>query len=158
MPTLPVGWVYEGWVVDNNLDQPISTGTFSDENGPDSDGAGPAAGLGPALLFPGQDFINPARNLSENHTAVISVEPVPDNSPAPFTLKPLLVPIVDSFGSQTMNNNAVASNPFGQIIISGGGPPSSVQPVPGLGFWGIILLCLLAMTIVHSKFNATKID
>ncbi|VAW46683.1 hypothetical protein MNBD_GAMMA02-1848 [hydrothermal vent metagenome] len=159
LPTLPAGWVYEGWVVDNSLDQPISTGTFSDENGPDSDGAGAAAGLGPALLFPGQDFINPARDLSENHTAVISIEPVPDNSPAPFTLKPLLVPIVDNFGSQAMNNNAVATNPFGQVSVNGSGPgPGSVQSVPTLGFWGMLLLCLLAMAIVHSKFNTTKID
>ncbi len=159
LPTLPAGWVYEGWVVDNNLALPISTGTFSDANGPDSDGAGPAAGPGPAFLFPGQDFINPARDLAMDHTAVISVEPVPDNSPAPFTLKPLLRPIANNFGLQLMNNDALATNPFGQVSVNGGGPgPGSVQAVPTLGFWGMLLLCLLAMAIVHSKFNTTKID
>ncbi len=152
LPTLPTGWVYEGWVVDDTSGVPISTGIFSDENGPDSDGAGPAAGLGSPFLFPGQDFINPARNLSMNHTAVISVEPVPDNSPDPFTLKPLLLPIADNFGVQLMINNALASNPFGQVVINGGSSPS-VESVPGFGLFGLFMLVFLAMFIAIRKLN-----
>ncbi len=157
LPSLPLGWVYEGWVIDEVLNTPISTGTFSDENGPDSDGAGPAAGLGSPFLFPGQDFINPQRDLSVNHTAVISVEPVPDNSPLPFTLKPLLLPIADNFGSQLMNNNALATNPFGQVSINGGNPVRA-QSVPTIGLLGLALLSLLAMTVAYRKLNKIRID
>lgn len=154
LPTLPSGWVYEGWVVDESVSLPISTGTFTDEGGPDSDGAGPAAGLGLALLFPGQDFINPSRDLSMNHTAVISVEPVPDNAPTPFTLKPLIVLIVDSSGSQLMINNALASNPLGQVnILVGGTVPENVQSVPTLSIGSMVLLVLLL--IVYVRFKAS---
>ncbi|MBW2465121.1 MAG: anti-sigma factor, partial [Deltaproteobacteria bacterium] len=81
LPALPEGWTYEGWVV--GADGPVSTGTFTAADMADSDGAGPAAGDGDAPPFPGQDFIDPAKDLADSHVAVISVEPVPDNSPAP---------------------------------------------------------------------------
>jgi hypothetical protein len=87
LPVLPTGWAYEGWVVGDN--GPISTGTFTDVAAADSDGAGPAAGPNGAPPFPGQDFVDPAMNLV-GKTIVISVEPQPDNSPAPFALKPLV--------------------------------------------------------------------
>ena len=49
---------------------------------------------------------------------VISVEPDPDNSPMPFTLKPL-VDVVDANASvhttQMMDNNATATNPTGTV-------------------------------------------
>lgn len=90
LPALPAGWVYEGWVVVNG--QPVSTGRFSRADMADSDGPGAAAGPLGAPPFPGQDFVNPGRNLPGG-AAVISVEPEPDNSPAPFTLKPLAGPI-----------------------------------------------------------------
>lgn len=157
LPTLPTGWVYEGWVVENNLNTSISTGTFTDENGPDSDGAGVDAGLGSPFLFPGQDFINPARDLSENYSAVISIEPVPDNSPAPFTLKPLLLPIANTFGRQLMDNNALATNPFGQIIINTR-PVPSIQPVPALSFFWILLLNLISLFVVYRKLNRIQTD
>lgn len=86
LPQLPAGWVYEGWVVVNG--SPVSTGRFSSTTMSDADGAGPTAGPLGAPPFPGQDFINPPRALPGG-SAVISVEPFPDNSPAPFTLKPL---------------------------------------------------------------------
>ncbi len=152
LPALPAGWVYEGWVVDTSNGEAISTGTFSGPDGPDSDGAGSAAGLGPALPFPGQDFINPPRDLSNNHRAVVSVEPVPDNLPTPFTLKPLLLPIADQFGTQLMNNNAIQSNPSGQVSLSrgtGAGP----QAVPGLGWVSMLLLAGMALVIASRRIK-----
>lgn len=153
LPTLPTGWTYEGWVIDNNANLPISTGTFTDENAPDSDGAGPDAGPSSGFLFPGQDYINPARDLSINHTAVISVEPVPDNSPSPFTLKPLALQIAGDFGTQTMNNNAILTNPFGQVRVIAAGEPAIVQTVPTLEWWSILLIGFLFILIVYLRFN-----
>ncbi len=91
LPELPDGWAYEGWVVGDN--GPVSTGRFTDVAAPDNDGAGAAAGPLGGPPFPGQDFIDPAMSLLGN-TVVISVEPEPDNSPAPFDFKPL-VDVVD---------------------------------------------------------------
>jgi len=148
LPTLPVGWVYEGWVVDESVSLPISIGTFSDENSVDSDGAGPTAGLDESpYLVPGQDFVVPPRNLSINHTAVISVEPVPDNSSAPFTLMPLQLSIGSTANSQLMNNNALATNPFGQVSVSGGGQPANVESVPTTGYFATFLLFFLSMLL-----------
>ncbi len=91
LPTLPPGWVYEGWAVINGT--PVTTGRFTSATGADASArfSGPQAGP----PFPGEDFLVNApsgltfpTNLSGG-MAVISVEPVPDDSPAPFTLKPL---------------------------------------------------------------------
>lgn len=91
LPTLPAGWAYEGWaVIDGN---PVSTGTFTDVSGQDDSAIFSGAGGPP---FPGEDFLNNAPSgLSfptdlSGGTAVISIEPVPDNSTAPFVLKPLV--------------------------------------------------------------------
>ncbi|WP_347922297.1 anti-sigma factor [Pontimicrobium sp. SW4] len=95
LPVLPEGWKYEGWVVMNGM--PISTGTFTDvsdfdDNATSSSFKG-AAGNGPA--YPGEDYLqNAPAGLNfptdlRGATIVISVEPSPDNSLAPFTLKPL---------------------------------------------------------------------
>ena len=91
LPTLPAGWKYEGWAVINGV--PVSTGTFTSVNAADDRKlfSGPLAGP----PFPGEDFIVAAptgltfpTNLAGG-TAVISIEPSPDDSPLPFTLKPL---------------------------------------------------------------------
>lgn len=127
LPELPDGWVYEGWVV--GADGPVSTGRFATASGEDSDGAGPDAGpeLGPG--FPGQDFVDPARDLTAGYVAVISVEPEPDNSPAPFVLKPLIDRVIDDVGEgvlQPMSFNPTPA-PAGkavlleEIVIPGGG-------------------------------------
>ncbi len=92
LPSLPDGWVYEGWVVTS--DGPVSTGRFLEPTGEDSDGAGPSAGPNMTPPFPGQDFISPATDLLGT-TVVISVEPQPDNSAAPFAIKPLIDPSVE---------------------------------------------------------------
>lgn len=92
LPTLPEGWAYEGWVVIAGT--PVSTGLFSSAEG--ADASAPFSGTAGGPPFPGEDFLNNAPSgLSfptsiTSGTAVISVEPVPDNSPAPFALKPLV--------------------------------------------------------------------
>lgn len=95
LPVLSEGWTYEGWVVFDGT--PVSTGTFTsldtaDDNAATSTFKGDV-GNGPA--FPGEDFIqNAPAGLTfptdlKGRTVVISVEPSPDNSAEPFTLKPL---------------------------------------------------------------------
>lgn len=91
LPALPSAWKYEGWVVINGV--PVSTGTFSSAMGADSFGG--FSGNNGAPPFPGEDFlVNAPAGLNfpvdvRGGTVVISVEPVPDNSAAPFAIKPL---------------------------------------------------------------------
>lgn len=113
LPPLPTGWTYEGWVVGS--EGPVSTGTFLSGTGPDSDGPGAAAGPDAAPPFPGQDFINPPMSL-EGAAVVISVEPTPDNSPAPFFLKPLVNGNAMNLGAgvlQSMTNQVESNYPTG---------------------------------------------
>jgi hypothetical protein len=92
LPALPEGWIYEGWAVIDG--QPVSTGTFSEANMADSDAS--FSGMEMAPPYPGEDFVGNAPNGLSFPTdltggmAVISVEPVPDNSSAPFAIKPLV--------------------------------------------------------------------
>ena len=121
LPTLPAGWQYEGWAVVNGT--PVSTGTFTSVTGADdaSTYSGTAA-AGPP--FPGEDLLMNApagltfpTDLSGN-VVVISVEPVPDNSAAPFLLKPLVGMVPANAADHTlygMNNNATATNPTGSV-------------------------------------------
>jgi hypothetical protein len=95
LPTLPSGWIYEGWVLINST--PVTTGTFLSVSG--SDNSAPYSGTSSGPPFPGEDFIGNApsgltfpTNLS-GKLVVISIEPTPDNSPAPFALKPLLASV-----------------------------------------------------------------
>ncbi len=112
LPALPEGWIYEGWAVAGG--EVISTGTFSGGAEVDSDGAGPDAGPDGAPPFPGQDFIDPAVDLIGGRI-VISVEPVPDDSPSPFVLKPLTDDVEDVGAGvpQDMTNQALANAPTG---------------------------------------------
>lgn len=91
LPTLPAGWIFEGWAVIEGT--PVTTGTFSSETGADNEA--PYSGTEPGPPFPGEDFINDApagltfpTDLSGD-VIVVTIEPVPDNSDGPFTLKPL---------------------------------------------------------------------
>ncbi len=113
LPELPEGWTYEGWVVVDGM--PISTGTFDYADEADSDGAGPDAGPDGAPPFPGQDFIDPALPLLGG-LAVISVEPVPDTSAAPFAIKPLVDMEIEDAMSQGMDLNQ-ASLPTGTASV-----------------------------------------
>jgi len=114
LPTLPAGWAYEGWVVGD--DGPMSTGRFTSVDAADDDGAGATSGADGFPPFPGQDLIDPAVVLI-GHAAVISVEPDPDDSPAPFALKPLIDMDIEDVGigvSQDMANQS-ANNPTGTV-------------------------------------------
>jgi hypothetical protein len=115
LPALPNGWEYEGWVV--GPDGPITTGKFTDVADFDSDAGGPTAGPDPTPPFPGQDYIMPPISLI-GFAAVITVEPYPDNSTDPFTLKPLVDGNIEDVGIgvlQGMGNNA-ASFPTGSAM------------------------------------------
>ena len=93
LPTLPAGWAYEGWVVGDA--GPLTTGTFTSfDMADDSSPFSGTSQAGPPV--PGEDFFNNAPTGEtfpldlRNRTIVISVEPVPDDSDAPFAMKPLL--------------------------------------------------------------------
>ena len=95
LPELPAGWKYEGWVVVEGIG-PVTTGTFTSfTTADDSNGfSGTENNAGPPV--PGEDFfLNAPTGFTfpldvRGRTAVISIEPYPDNSPAPFTMKPLV--------------------------------------------------------------------
>lgn len=118
LPILPEGWKYEGWAVINGI--PVTTGTFTKVSGID-DFKGYSGALG-TPPFPGEDFILNAptgvtfpTDLS-GKTAVISIEPFPDNSNKPFLLKPLVATIPAAAVDHTvytMSNNATATTPTG---------------------------------------------
>ena len=92
LPMLPTGWAYEGWAVIGGT--PVTTGRFTATDAEDL--SAPFSGTEPGPPFPGEDFLeNAPTGLTfptdlAGATAVISIEPEPDDSSAPFTLKPLL--------------------------------------------------------------------
>ena len=119
LPTLNAGWKYEGWVVIDGT--PITTGTFTQLNAADEAAPYSGAVLGPA--FPGEDFLtNAPTGLTfptdlRGKTVVVSIEPFPDNSPDPFTLKPLasMIPSTLSGNPESIANNVSASFPSGTV-------------------------------------------
>ena len=121
LPVLPEGWVYEGWAVINGT--PVTSGRFTDVMAADFSAPFSSTDAGPP--FPGEDYINNAptgltfpTDLAGG-TAVISIEPEPDDSSAPFTLKPL-VQAIDAAATDhvtySMGNNA-ANFPTGSAAI-----------------------------------------
>jgi hypothetical protein len=115
LPMLPSGWEYEGWAVINGIK--VSTGKFTDPSMPDRSDiySGPLAGP----PFPGEDFLQNApaglvfpTNL-QNAMIVITIEPVPDNSPDPFFVKPL---------SATVPSDAMEGTPYSLMNNSGMNP------------------------------------
>ncbi len=122
LPALPAGWRYEGWAVVDG--RPISTGTFTSASGADSFSGFSGPNAGPP--FPGEDLLMGApagvtfpTNLV-GAPIVISVEPSPDDSPAPFTMKPLVGTAPAGTAAETpvaMNNNAAASSPTMMVQI-----------------------------------------
>ena len=120
LPTLPAGWAYEGWAVIDGT--PVSTGTFTDPSA--ADAAAIYSGTMGGPNYPGEDFVaNAPAGLTfpldlSGRTVVISVEPSPDNSAAPFLLKPLVAGVATDALDHTpyqMNNNAAATNPTGVV-------------------------------------------
>lgn len=126
LPTLPTGWKYEGWVVAGGI--PITTGTFTNVAATDDDD--PFSGSEPLAMpngtdgfFPGEDFLLAAPSGVtfpldvRGKTAVISIEPDPDNSTSPFTLKPLVgtAGMMTAPALSTMMSNVSASFPTGTV-------------------------------------------
>lgn len=91
LPTLPMGWIYEGWAVIKGI--PVTTGKFMEEDMADM--AAPFSGPMQGPPFPGEDFVMnaPAGLLFPTDLSgdkiVVTIEPSPDNDPKPFFLKPL---------------------------------------------------------------------
>lgn len=120
LPTLPSGWKYEGWAVIDGV--PVTTGKFTSVSS--ADDSAPFSGNQAGPPFPGEDFLmNAPAGVTfptdlAGKTVVISVEPEPDNSAAPFLLKPLvgMVPTgADDHTLYDMSNNSQATNPTGNV-------------------------------------------
>ena len=98
LPTLPEGWIYEGWGVTQGT--PLSSGRFMSVTGADDSAtfSGPTAGP----PFPGEDFLTnlpgavtlPIDFADGASLVVVSIEPylngVDPTGPAPFSIKPLI--------------------------------------------------------------------
>ena len=123
LPMLPAGWEYEGWAVIGGA--PVSTGRFNTSTGVDLEAVFSGALSGPP--FPGEDFLfNPPDGLTfpvdlAGGVAVISVEPAPDDSAAPFTLKPLVGAIPEDATDHTVYalENQAGGFPSGTARIMG---------------------------------------
>jgi hypothetical protein len=122
LPALADGWKYEGWVVVDGTG-PLTTGTFTTFGAVDSSNefSGTENNVGPPI--PGEDFFNSAPAGFtfpldvRGRTIVISVEPSPDNSSAPFLLKPLVGTAGTATAPTTNNFNLNASSfPTGTIV------------------------------------------
>lgn len=123
LPTLPEGWTYEGWSVIDGT--PVTTGKFTALDA--ADASVPYSGTMQGPPFPGEDFLNNApAGLSfpvdlSGSKVVISVEPVPDNSSAPFLLKPLLGDVPSAAMDHTaymMGNISQDTNPTGSAKLA----------------------------------------
>lgn len=110
------GWRYEGWIVVDGT--PLSTGTFTSFDAVDSGNlfSGTENNDGPPI--PGEDFLlNAPDGITfpldlRGKTTVISLEPYPDNSAAPFAIKPLLSAIATDAAT------APTTHDFGQNLSS----------------------------------------
>ncbi len=121
LPGLPASFEYEGWVIFDGM--PVSTGKFSDVAAADS--GNPYSGPNPGKPFPGEDFLQNApdgltfpTDIRGNGVA-ISIEPVPDDSPGPFALKPLIGGIpgdAEALVNHQLDNQA-AGFPTGSAVI-----------------------------------------
>lgn len=119
LPELPQGWQYEGWAVVEGT--PISTGRFTALDMADL--GAPHSGKLPGPMVPGEDLLlNAPEGLTfpadlRGQRIVVSVEPEPDDSERPFTLKPLIADVaVDAAAAQSMPiANAVESLPTASI-------------------------------------------
>ena len=106
LPELPEGWTYEGWLVIDGV--AVSTGRFTDPGAAD-DFAGYSGDQG-FPPFPGEDFVTNAPEGLEfptdltQATVVISVEPDPDDSPAPFSIKPLISEVPDGIADHVVQS------------------------------------------------------
>lgn len=88
------GWIYEGWVIGDS--GPLSTGRFLNFGDRDDFTGFSGAEFNQGPPIPGEDFFLNAPTGEtfpldvRGRMVVISLEPVPDDSPAPFAIKPLV--------------------------------------------------------------------
>ena len=116
LPDLPEGWVYEGWAVVDGVVH--STGTFTSVSGADSDGAGPGAGTDAAGPAYQAKTLLTLRLFSPQALLLISVEPVPDNSTDPFSIKPLTGAVAaDDTGELVDMSQNLGSLPSGTVSL-----------------------------------------
>ncbi len=101
IPALSPGWVYEGWVVLGG--QAVTTGQFSKAN--EADRFNGYSGEGGVPAVPGEDFVrNAPAGLKfpisvANSKVFITVEPISDGDPKPFSLAPLTASIPATIGA-----------------------------------------------------------
>lgn len=131
LATLPAGWNYEGWIVVNGT--PFSTGTFLSPSGADANAGSPLYSPAGGPPFPGEDLLTGAPTGSTfpvdlttagtggGATVVISIEPSPDDSAMPFTLKPLVkqVPTGTAVGAVVPMDNMASTLPTGTATLAG---------------------------------------
>ncbi len=136
LPTLPAGWKYEGWAVINGM--PVTSGKFTMVDAADESAPFSGAMAGPP--FPGEDYLmNAPSGLTfptdlSGGTAVISIEPDPDNSPAPFLLKPLAAAIPNP----AMDHETYALNQNLGSLPTGTADRSAVVPVELSSFSAVV--------------------
>lgn len=119
LPDLPEGWEYEGWAVVDGT--PISTGRFTSVDMADL--AAPHSGPSPGPMVPGEDLLlNAPEGLTfpadlRGQRIVVSIEPEPDDSERPFTLKPLIADVAENAAAaQSMPiENAIESLPTATV-------------------------------------------
>ncbi|MGH1493521.1 MAG: hypothetical protein ACRBK7_29675 [Acidimicrobiales bacterium] len=121
LPDLPPGWEYEGWAVIDGT--PVTTGKFTTATGPD--GFNGFSGDQPTPPFPGEDFLfNPPAGLTfpldlRGETIAITVEPSPDDSPAPFPIEPLFGRVPNQLDDHELAElNRSLPNPKGRAWIT----------------------------------------
>jgi len=124
IPQLPEGWKYEGWVRYFEAADAagyLPTGKFLNPDSADEDAAGAEKGPnGDGYNFPGQDFV--IRYVSFTIlSAMITIEPEPDNSEKPFRMLTLFGPtdIPQSIlrGKAIQMSNNAASFPTAKLTI-----------------------------------------
>ena len=113
LPTLPQGWLYEGWILSGTGAR--SSGKFADPARFDLDAGGATAGAIAPPAFPGQDYVTEPLALIGASVA-ITVEPNPDNAIGPFGMRVLFDQVIEGVRvNQPMANVAVDRLPGGLV-------------------------------------------
>lgn len=114
------------WVVFEDQDgpRPVTTGTFQSVDMPDDTAPSSGSEAGPPV--PGEDLVmNAPDGLSfptdlSGRKVVVSIEPVPDDSAAPFVFKPLVGDVpMNAADHQTLSmTNHASSFPTATITLA----------------------------------------
>lgn len=126
LPSLPSGWVYEGWVEYQSI--PLSSGRFTSVDAEDLFNGYSGAEAGPP--FPGEDYVANAPSgwsfpidLADGTSkGIISDEPeldgVDPTGDDPFAVKPLMALIPEGAGDHVNIPMSPGSMPLGFAVIS----------------------------------------